>query len=258
MPMPTRPEKETTLRIIQILNDLNRDLVVRDRPEEILPQILAAALSLLPATVCGLWRRESGRVPAAMLLEAVRGAAGRRPFPLTLKLSGSISQGVLQSRRCRVVPDLADEPDGVEKAIASQRGLVAFVCVPVVVDATDPVGVLHCYGTVRDAFSALAVQTAEALALLVGTFWQRTGLRGDVQRLKAELKTRRRVDRAKEILMDRRAMTAEDAFRWIQKRSMDTRRSMREVAETIILSEVSGHYSSIPHALDFSNKPRRK
>ncbi len=54
--------------------------------------------------------------------------------------------------------------------------------------------------------------------------------------------------------MDRRGMSAEDAFRWIQKRSMDTRRSMRGVAETTILSEEAGHYTSIPHALDFSAK----
>jgi AmiR/NasT family two-component response regulator len=32
-------------------------------------------------------------------------------------------------------------------------------------------------------------------------------------------------------------MTGEQAYRWIQKRSMDSRKSMREVAEAVLLSE---------------------
>ncbi len=37
--------------------------------------------------------------------------------------------------------------------------------------------------------------------------------------------------------MDRRRMSGEEAYRWIQKRSMDTRKSMVEIAEALILSE---------------------
>ncbi|HVO83679.1 MAG TPA: ANTAR domain-containing protein, partial [Syntrophobacteria bacterium] len=42
---------------------------------------------------------------------------------------------------------------------------------------------------------------------------------------------------AKEVLIRRRNMTGEQAYRWIQKRSMDSRKSMREVAEAVLLSE---------------------
>ena len=55
--------------------------------------------------------------------------------------------------------------------------------------------------------------------------------------IKEELETRKLVERAKEVLMKRRNKTGEESFRWIQKRSMDTRKSMREVAEAILLSE---------------------
>jgi AmiR/NasT family two-component response regulator len=37
--------------------------------------------------------------------------------------------------------------------------------------------------------------------------------------------------------MKRRNMTGNDAFRWIQKRSMDLRKSMRHVSEAILLSD---------------------
>jgi AmiR/NasT family two-component response regulator len=55
--------------------------------------------------------------------------------------------------------------------------------------------------------------------------------------IQEELETRKLVERAKEVLMRRRSMTVEQAYRWIQKRSMDSRKSMRHVAEAILLSE---------------------
>ena len=52
-----------------------------------------------------------------------------------------------------------------------------------------------------------------------------------------ELETRKIVERAKGILMREQAMSEADAFRKIQKQSMDLRKSMREIAEAIILIE---------------------
>mgnify|MGYP001819936712 FL=1 len=55
--------------------------------------------------------------------------------------------------------------------------------------------------------------------------------------IQEELETRKLVERAKEVLINRRGQTGEEAYRWIQKRSMDTRKSIREVSEAILLSE---------------------
>jgi AmiR/NasT family two-component response regulator len=55
--------------------------------------------------------------------------------------------------------------------------------------------------------------------------------------IQEEMETRKLVDRAKEVLMRRRQMTGEQAYRWMQKRSMDSRKSMRHIAEAILLSE---------------------
>ena len=55
--------------------------------------------------------------------------------------------------------------------------------------------------------------------------------------IQEELETRKLVERAKEVLMQRRKMSGEAAYRWIQKRSMDTRKSLRLIAEAILLSE---------------------
>jgi AmiR/NasT family two-component response regulator len=55
--------------------------------------------------------------------------------------------------------------------------------------------------------------------------------------IQEEQETRKLVERAKEGLFRRRNLSIDQAFRWIQKRSMDSRKSMREIAETVLLSE---------------------
>ena len=59
-------------------------------------------------------------------------------------------------------------------------------------------------------------------------------LEADVADLSERFETRKRVDRAKGLLIERMDMTEPEAFRWIQKTSMDRRLSMREVADAVI------------------------
>jgi two-component system, response regulator PdtaR len=59
-------------------------------------------------------------------------------------------------------------------------------------------------------------------------------LEGEIADLGERLETRKAVDRAKGILMQRLKLTEPDAFRWIQKTAMDRRLGMREVAEAVL------------------------
>jgi AmiR/NasT family two-component response regulator len=59
-------------------------------------------------------------------------------------------------------------------------------------------------------------------------------LESEVSDLKEQFETRKLVERAKSLLISNMGLTEPEAFRWIQKTSMDRRLSMREVAETII------------------------
>jgi response regulator NasT len=56
----------------------------------------------------------------------------------------------------------------------------------------------------------------------------------EVADLGERFETRKRVDRAKSVLMTSLGLSEPDAFRWIQKTSMDRRLSMREVADAVI------------------------
>jgi AmiR/NasT family two-component response regulator len=73
-----------------------------------------------------------------------------------------------------------------------------------------------------------------AIEMAVSRFQQIRALEAEVGTLRERLEVRKLVDRAKGLLMSRQGWTEPEAFRWIQKTSMDMRKSMREVAQLVI------------------------
>jgi AmiR/NasT family two-component response regulator len=76
-----------------------------------------------------------------------------------------------------------------------------------------------------------------AIDIALARHAQLSAVRGESANLSEQLETRKAVDKAKGRLMDGQGMSEADAFRHIQKRAMNERRSMRAIAEEIVGSE---------------------
>ena len=76
-----------------------------------------------------------------------------------------------------------------------------------------------------------------AIEIALERFKEFAELEKEIGNLRETLETRKLVDRAKGVLMDKQALTEAEAFRKIQKMSMNTRKPMKEIAEAIILAE---------------------
>ena len=59
-------------------------------------------------------------------------------------------------------------------------------------------------------------------------------LESEISDITERLETRKKVERAKGLLMENMKLNEPEAFRWIQKTSMDRRLTMREVAEAVV------------------------
>ncbi len=81
---------------------------------------------------------------------------------------------------------------------------------------------------------------APAIEVTLARFEEFEAVQKEVDDLKEALETRKLVDRAKGILMDSQGLSEHEAFRRIQKMSMNTRRPMKEIAEAIILTHDMG------------------
>jgi two-component system, response regulator PdtaR len=75
-----------------------------------------------------------------------------------------------------------------------------------------------------------------AIDIAISRYGEFMELESEVTDLENKLETRKAVDRAKGILMDQYGLKEQEAFRRIQVQSMNTRKSMREIAEAIIIA----------------------
>ncbi|MEL0274120.1 MAG: response regulator [Pontimonas sp.] len=73
-----------------------------------------------------------------------------------------------------------------------------------------------------------------AIDIALGRYAQIQALEEEVADMAERLETRKVLDRAKGILNNTMGLTEPEAFRWIQKASMDRRLTMKEVAQTVI------------------------
>lgn len=77
-----------------------------------------------------------------------------------------------------------------------------------------------------------------AIELAIARFAEMQALTGEVAALGAQLEIRKLVDRAKGILIDKHAMSENDAFTYIQKMAMSERVKMGEISQRIISGDI--------------------
>ncbi len=75
-----------------------------------------------------------------------------------------------------------------------------------------------------------------AIEIAVSRYLEMQDLETALGSLEEKLETRKIVDRAKGILMDKHKLSESEAFRRIQQQSMNQRRTMKEIAEAIIIA----------------------
>jgi two-component system, response regulator PdtaR len=73
-----------------------------------------------------------------------------------------------------------------------------------------------------------------AIAIAQSRYEEISALEAEIADLSDRLETRKLMDRAKGLLQSKMALSEPDAFRWIQKASMDRRLTMAQVAKTVI------------------------
>ena len=131
-----------------------------------------------------------------------------------------------------------DDFDGIDAArllteekIAPVVLLTAYSQRELVVRAREAGVVGYLVNPFREADLVPAIEVALA------RFKEIRAMEKQVDDLEDALETRKLVDRAKGILMDSQDLTEAEAFRRIQKMSMNTRKPMKDVAEAVILAQ---------------------
>jgi GAF domain-containing protein len=157
----------------------------------------------------------------------------------SLKLGEGVVGYVAQQNRPLAIPEVLKEPRYKEKELAKKEGLVSMLSVPLAVK-DKVIGVINCYTSYPHEFTLTERHVLTMVANQAAVCIENTELMVKTKVIQEELETRKLVERAKGILMKHHSLGEEEAFKRIRKASMDSRKTMREIAEAILLTEKMG------------------
>jgi two-component system, response regulator PdtaR len=165
--------------------------------------------------------------------QSISEAYNKKP---NISLGKGIAGVVAKDNKAVCILDVKKDARYLNQDVAKKEGLCSLACVPLAVKGRV-IGVLNCYTSRQHKFSKSELDLLNALANQAAIAIENAEL--DLRASSAEeaLTTRKLVERAKDILSQDAHISSAEAYRLIQKQSMDMRKSMCEVAEAIILAK---------------------
>jgi two-component system, response regulator PdtaR len=232
-----KPNPDPIEKYIRGLMDISRAITSDLYIEDILKLIVMVTAKVTGVEICSMWLIDENVNPVKIRLKATQAIDPDYVKDRALNLNEGIVGYVATTKKPLTVSNVLQEPRFKEKEMAAKLGLVSMLSVPLQVKDGKVVGVLNCFTAEPHTFTQTEINLMSTVANQAAVAIMNTELMVKTQVIQEELETRKMVERAKEILMKRRNKSGEEAYRWLQKRSMDMRTSMRRVAEAILLSE---------------------
>ncbi len=232
-----RISPKTYDKYIKGLMDISQAITSDLYLEDILKLIVMVTAKVTGVEICSLWLIDKEVNPQKIRLKATQAIEPEYVKDRSLNMDEGVVGYVATHKLPLVVKNVLQEPRFKEKEMARKLGLVSMLGGPLQVKNKDVIGVLNCFTAEPHEFSETEVNLITTVANQAAAAILNTELMVKTKVIQEELETRKLIERAKEIIMRRQNIDGEQAYRWIQKRSMDTRKPLRRVAEAIMLSE---------------------
>lgn len=224
-------------KYIKALAQISRAITSEQYLEDILKLIVMVTAKVTGVEICSLWIIEEEGDNKVIRLKATQAIDQVYLKNRSLNMNEGVVGYVATHKIPIIISNVLKDPRFKEKEMARQLGLVSMVGIPMQVRNEEVIGVLNCFTSAPYDFSETEVNLITAVANQAAVAIQNTKLMVDAQIIREELETRKLIERAKEVIVNKGKMNPDEAYRWIRKRSMDTRKSMRAVAEAVLLSE---------------------
>ncbi|MBT6338580.1 MAG: GAF and ANTAR domain-containing protein [Desulfobacula sp.] len=230
-----KPE-ETYDGYIKALTDISRAITSDLFIEDLLKLIVMVTAKVTGVEICSLWIVNEEEKPPQIRLKATQSISPDYIKDRALNLDEGVVGFVVTNKKPLILKDVLESDRFKEKEMARKLGLVSMVGIPLIAKEDKVIGVLNCFTATPHDFSDTEVNLLRVVANQSAVAIVNTELMVKTRVIQEELEARKKIEQAKEVLMNNRQMTGDEAYGWIRKRSMDSRKSIREVAEAVILS----------------------
>ncbi|MBU0463988.1 MAG: GAF and ANTAR domain-containing protein [Proteobacteria bacterium] len=221
---------------IKALTDISRAITSDLFIEDLLKLIVMVTAKVTGVEICSLWIVNEEEKPPKIRLKATQSISPEYIKDRALNLDEGVVGFVVTHKKPLILKDVLESDRFKEKDMARKLGLVSMVGIPLIAKEDKVIGVLNCFTATPHDFSDTEVNLLRAVANQSAIAIVNTELMVKTKVIQEELEARKKIEQAKEVLMHNRKMTGDEAYGWIRKRSMDSRKSIREVAEAVVLS----------------------
>jgi len=218
---------------MDFLHEISSRMAAADSLHLVLDRIVDFITSVIPCDSCFIYVLEgenlmlrASKNPHADLIDHIRVEVGQ-----------GVTGWVAKHRQPVAIASAASN-DPRFKAFKNipEDHFEAMLCTPILC-AGRVVGVINLQHRMSYRHTNEQVRLLSTLGFLVGAEIERARLETENTQLTSRLETRKAVDRAKSVLQRDLSLNEEDAYQMMQKESRQRRKSMREIAEAILLAE---------------------
>jgi len=201
--------------------------------EDILKLIVTLTANVMEAKICNVWLFDEKS--QEFTIEATQAMSKEYLEKRTIELTEGIVGLAAREKKPIIISDVLSDKRYKEKKLAKKEGLVSMASLPMMVK-DKVIGVLNIYTTSPYNFTKADINLLSTVANQAAVAIEKTELIVKTKIIQEELEARKRIEKAKGILMQEKGISEEEAFSLIRKSSMDKRISTKEIAEAIILS----------------------
>lgn len=220
-------------RQLETLSQVSETVVSNRVIEDVMHLMVTMTAQMMESKICSIMLLD--HVAQELRIVATQSLSEQYRLKPNLKLGQSISGRVVQERRPMIVPDVTCDRHYMYPDIAKKEGLCSLLSVPMMI-REKVVGVINSYTSMPHLFTTEEVKLMQAIANQAAIAIEHATLIEKSFEMQEALAVRKLVEQAKGYLMKTKKLTEEEAFRFLQRQSMDLRKSMREIAEAILLA----------------------
>jgi len=224
---------ENAKEIIEALSRISEAVTSDLYLEDVLKLIVTVTAEVMGSKICSLMLLDSKK--KELTIKATQSISKEYINKNPIKLGEGIAGRVALENKPMAIYNIPEDKNYKYHDIAKKEELVSLLCVPLHVKG-KVIGVLTIYTSELHHFSEYEMNILKTVADQAAIVIENYRLVVETKVIREELETRKAVERAKGILMKEQKLDEEEAFRRIQRFAMDNRKSMREVADAIVLS----------------------
>jgi signal transduction protein with GAF and PtsI domain len=201
--------------------------------EEMLQLIVRMIAEMMQARVCSIMLVDNQK--NELVLKAAKCSSDEYWQRPNLKIGKSLISRVVKERAPLMVRDVTKEEAYRYPELASKEGVRSLLSVPMIFK-DHVIGVINVYSAEERTYSNEDLRVLSTVADQASLAFENTKLSVAIQESQEALQTRKLIERAKSILQRQAGLSEDEAYKRLQQQSMKTRKSMREIAEAVILS----------------------